>query len=105
EYRARRRRRLGPCRPRARGACLVGRDDRAAPVGRGAYYSPLPPSRAGSADYSALLIPALQERMEVVVVKPGRFRREPDADVALAHVGYDPAGHGGIVAWLRWRAG
>jgi glycosyltransferase involved in cell wall biosynthesis len=31
-----------------------------------AYYSPLPPSRSGIADYSALLLPALRERVEVV---------------------------------------
>ena len=41
-----------------------------------AYYSPLPPSRSGIADYSALLLPALEERMEVVVARPGRFRLE-----------------------------
>ena len=34
---------------------------------RGAYYSPLPPSRSGIADYSALLLPALRERIDVVV--------------------------------------
>ena len=32
-----------------------------------AYYSPLPPSRSGIADYSALLLPALRERVDVVV--------------------------------------
>ena len=32
-----------------------------------AYYSPLPPSRSGIADYSALLLPALRERVEEVV--------------------------------------
>jgi glycosyltransferase involved in cell wall biosynthesis len=30
-----------------------------------AYYSPLPPSRSGIADYSALLLPALRERVDV----------------------------------------
>src|SRR5258708_5910619 len=29
-----------------------------------AYYSPMPPSRSGIADYSALLLPALRERIE-----------------------------------------
>jgi glycosyltransferase involved in cell wall biosynthesis len=72
---------------------------------RVAYYSPLPPSRSGIADYSALLIPALEERIEVVVVKPGRFRRDPEADVALYHVGNDPAEHGWIVEALRRRPG
>ena len=42
---------------------------------RVAYYSPLPPSRSGVADYSALLLPALRERVDVVVAEPGRRRR------------------------------
>jgi glycosyltransferase involved in cell wall biosynthesis len=71
---------------------------------RVAYYSPLPPSRSGIADYSALLIPALAERVEVAVVRPGR-RREPKADVFLYHVGNDPAEHGWIVEALRRRPG
>ncbi len=33
-----------------------------------AYYSPLPSSRSGIADYSALLLPALRERIDVEVV-------------------------------------
>jgi hypothetical protein len=55
-----------------------------------AYYSPLPPSRSGIADYSALLLPALQQRLEIVVARRGRFRRAPRADVHLYHVGNDP---------------
>ena len=70
-----------------------------------AYYSPLPPSRSGIADYSALLLPALAERMDVVVARRGRFRREPKADVFLYHVGNDPAEHGWIVEALRRRPG
>ena len=31
-----------------------------------AYYSPFPPERSGIADYSALLFPALQQRLDVV---------------------------------------
>jgi glycosyltransferase involved in cell wall biosynthesis len=78
---------------------------------RVAYYSPLPPSRSGIADYSALLIPALSRRVDVVVARcPGRLRRErfrrtPVADVALYHVGNDPAEHGWIVEALRRRPG
>ena len=89
---------------------------------RVAYYSPLPPSRSGIADYSALLIPALSQRVDVVVAqargraaglcsaalaaaRPGRLRREPKADVALYHVGNDPAEHGWIVEALRRRRG
>jgi len=72
---------------------------------RVAYYSPLPPSRSGIADYSALLLPALRERMDVVVARPGRFRRAPKADVHLYHVGNDPVEHGWIVEALGRRAG
>ena len=70
---------------------------------RVAYYSPLAPSRSGIADYSALLLPALRERVEVVVAEPGR--RPPDADVALYHVGNDPDAHGWIVDALLERPG
>jgi glycosyltransferase involved in cell wall biosynthesis len=70
-----------------------------------AYYSPLPPSRSGIADYSALLLPALQERIDVEIARPGRVRRAPKADVALYHVGNDPDAHGWIVEALRRRPG
>jgi glycosyltransferase involved in cell wall biosynthesis len=72
---------------------------------RVAYYSPLPPSRSGIADYSALLLPALADRIDVVVARPGRFRREPKADVRLYHVGNDAEAHGWIVDELRRRPG
>jgi glycosyltransferase involved in cell wall biosynthesis len=72
---------------------------------RVAYYSPMPPSRSGIADYSALLLPALSERLDVVVARPGRFRRGPQADVALYHVGNDAEAHGWIVEALRRRPG
>jgi glycosyltransferase involved in cell wall biosynthesis len=68
-----------------------------------AYYSPMPPSRSGIADYSALLLPALRERVDVVVAHEGK--RAPDADVALYHVGNDPDAHGWIVDALRKRPG
>ena len=32
-----------------------------------AYYSPMPPARSGIADYSALLLPALRERVGKLV--------------------------------------
>ena len=54
-----------------------------------AYYSPLPPSRSGIADYSALLLPELERSLDLVVVRPGRFRRAPAADVRVYHVGND----------------
>ena len=69
-----------------------------------AYYSPMPPSRSGIADYSALLLPALRERVEHVVVAAPRMRA-PDADVGLYHVGNDPDAHGWIVDALRRRPG
>jgi glycosyltransferase involved in cell wall biosynthesis len=68
------------------------------------YYSPLPPSRSGIADYSELLLPALRERIEeVVVARPGGWR--PRADVSLYHVGNDPDSHGWIVDALREEPG
>ena len=68
-----------------------------------AYYSPLPPSRSGIADYSALLLPALEEHVEIVLAKPGGGH--PAADVALYHVGNNPEAHGWIVDALRERPG
>lgn len=62
---------------------------------RVAYYSPLPPSRSGIADYSTLLLPALRERIDVVVAEQGK--RAPRADVALYHLGNDPDAHGWIL--------
>jgi glycosyltransferase involved in cell wall biosynthesis len=72
---------------------------------KAAYYSPLPPSRSGIADYSALLLPALQERIDVEIARAGRLRRAPKADVGLYHVGNDPEAHGWIVEALRRRPG
>jgi glycosyltransferase involved in cell wall biosynthesis len=69
-----------------------------------AYYSPLPPERSGIADYSALLLPALRERIDVVAI--GRGERAPrDADIAVYHVGNNPEIHGWIVDALRARPG
>jgi glycosyltransferase involved in cell wall biosynthesis len=68
-----------------------------------AYYSPLPPERSGIADYSALLLPALEERLDLVVAQRGK--RPPDADVAVYHVGNDPDHHGWIVDALAERPG
>ena len=34
-----------------------------------AYYSPMPPSRSGIADYSTLLLPELSKRIDVVVAQ------------------------------------
>jgi glycosyltransferase involved in cell wall biosynthesis len=68
-----------------------------------AYYSPLPPSRSGIADYSTLLLPALRERIDVVVAQEGK--RAPGADVALYHLGNDPDAHGWILDALHERPG
>jgi len=70
-----------------------------------AYFSPLPPSRSGIADYSALLLPALEQLVEIEVVRPGRTRPVADADVALYHIGNDPDAHAWIVDALRRRPG
>jgi glycosyltransferase involved in cell wall biosynthesis len=72
---------------------------------RVSYFSPVPESRSGIADYSALLLPAIAQRVEVAVARPGRFRRPPKSDVALYHVGNDPDAHGWIVEALRRRPG
>ncbi len=69
-----------------------------------AYYSPLPPSRSGIADYSTLLLPALRERVEEVVVAE-QGKRPPVADICLYHVGNNPEAHGWIVDALRKRPG
>ena len=68
-----------------------------------AYYSPLPPSRSGIADYSGLLLPALQERVDVVPVRQGA--RAPAADVALYHIGNEPDAHAWIADALHARPG
>lgn len=70
-----------------------------------AYFSPLPPSRSGIADYSALLLSALEQLVEIEVVRPGRTRPVADADIALYHVGNDPDAHAWIVDALRRRPG
>ncbi|MFL5963552.1 MAG: glycosyltransferase [Gaiellaceae bacterium] len=70
---------------------------------RAAYYSPLPPSRSGIADYSTLLLPALRERIDIVVAERGK--RAPQADVALYHLGNDPDAHGWILDALHERPG
>ena len=71
---------------------------------RVAYYSPLPPDRSGIADYSAHLLPALGERVDVRVAK--RRRRPPrGSDLALYHIGNNPEAHGWIVEAFRKRPG
>ena len=69
------------------------------------YFSPLPPSRSGIADYSALLLPALEQRVEVVPVGKRRRLGPRDVDVRLYHVGNNPDAHGWIVDTLRQKPG
>jgi glycosyltransferase involved in cell wall biosynthesis len=69
-----------------------------------AYYSPLPPERSGIADYSALLLRALERLVDVEIVRRGRTRPVA-ADVALYHIGNDPEAHGWIVDALERRPG
>jgi glycosyltransferase involved in cell wall biosynthesis len=70
-----------------------------------AYFSPMPPERTGVADYSALLLPALERRVAVSVVRRGRKRSPRDTDVALYHVGNNPDAHAWVVDALRRRPG
>ena len=70
-----------------------------------AYFSPLPPERTGIADYSALLLPALEQRMEVEVVRRGAKGPPRDADVSLFHVGNNPDAHEWIVDALARHPG
>jgi glycosyltransferase involved in cell wall biosynthesis len=70
-----------------------------------AYFSPMPPEQSGIADYSALLLPALRERIEVEVVRRGRKRAARGTDVAIYHVGNNPDAHAWIVDALRKRPG
>ena len=100
--------RVGAGGSRRRRAAVVARDGRDAGGGRVvkiAYFSPMPPSRSGIADYSALLVPALRERTGVEVVKQGSRKQPRGTDVALYHVGNDPEAHGWIVEALRAHPG
>ena len=72
---------------------------------RVAYFSPLPPERSGVSDYSALLLPALQERVDVTVARRGARKPPRGTDVALYHVGNNPDAHAWIVDALRRRPG
>jgi len=62
-----------------------------------AYFSPLPPERSGIADYSALLLPALGELVDVRVMPYGETTAPAGTDVCLYHVGNSPEAHGWIV--------
>ena len=68
---------------------------------RVAYFSPMPPEASGIADYSALLLPALREHVEVEVVKRGAKRPPRGIDLAVYHIGNNPEAHGWILDALR----
>ncbi len=70
-----------------------------------AYFSPFPPERTGVADYSALLVPALTRRLDLVVQRRGRERAPRGTDACLYHVGNNPDAHAWIVDALRRRPG
>ena len=57
------------------------------------------------ADYSALLLPALQRRIDVVVVPRGATKAPRGTDIALYHIGNNPDAHGWIVDALQRRRG
>jgi glycosyltransferase involved in cell wall biosynthesis len=72
---------------------------------RVAYFSPLPPERTGIAEYSALLLPELERRLDVVAQPRGVTELPGDVDVTVYHVGNNVAGHGWIVEALKRRSG
>lgn len=66
-----------------------------------AYFSPFPPERSGIADYSALLVPALRERVDLTVVRRGAKKPPRGTDLAVYHIGNNPEVHGWILDALR----
>ena len=68
---------------------------------RVAYFSPMPPEASGIADYSALLLPALREHVDVTVVKRGAKRPPRGVDLSVYHIGNNPEAHGWILDALR----
>ena len=62
-----------------------------------AYFSPMPPSTSGIADYSALLLPELRKLIDVEVISEPRRGMGKGCDIALYHVGNNPEHHGWIV--------
>ena len=66
-----------------------------------ALFSPMPPERSGIADYSALLLPALRQRCDIVVVKRGAKRPPRGVDLSVYHIGNNPEAHGWILDALR----
>jgi glycosyltransferase involved in cell wall biosynthesis len=61
----------------------------------------MPPEASGIADYSALLLPALRERVDVTVVRRGTKRPPRGVDLSVYHIGNNPRAHGWILDALR----
>ena len=58
---------------------------------RAAFFSPLPPSRSGIADYSQALLEPLKRRVEIEVFSDAAREFRPDAfDLALYQIGNNP---------------
>jgi glycosyltransferase involved in cell wall biosynthesis len=72
---------------------------------RVAYFSPMPPERTGVADYSALLVPELEAKVPLTVMRRGSKRAPRGTDVCFYHVGNNPDAHAWIVDVLRRRPG
>jgi glycosyltransferase involved in cell wall biosynthesis len=68
---------------------------------RVAYFSPMPPESSGIADYSALLVPALHEHLDVSVVRRGAKRPPRGVELSVYHIGNNPEAHGWILDALR----
>ncbi len=66
-----------------------------------ALFSPMPPERSGISDYSALLLPALRARCDVVTVKRDAKKPPRGTDLCVYHIGNNPDAHGWIVEALR----
>jgi len=66
-----------------------------------AYFSPMPPESSGIADYSALLVPALHEHVDVSVVRRGAKRPPRGVELSVYHIGNNPEAHGWILDALR----
>ncbi len=66
-----------------------------------AYFSPMPPAQTGIADYSALLLAELEQRIEVVVQRRGKRRSPRGTDLNVYQIGNNPDAHDWIVESLR----
>jgi hypothetical protein len=61
----------------------------------------MPPESSGIADYSALLVPALHEHLDVSVVRRGAKRPPRGVELSVYHIGNNPEAHGWILDALR----